>query len=459
VLARRCGRLGDIRYLLAQIKPELILFGLLVLLCTHIITYDLDLPFQNLHYKSISGPKTFGATSSHDNYFQFVNGKAIAENEPFSKYYHGGRLFYQPQHRTMLPGVIYSVFRKGITALSDYTGRSYLTYTLLGLVCNLMVLFPLAVIARRYFTIPAVVILTALSINAFVLVNYWITWYKFAGGALILAGIAALLSDRQRTSQWLLAGALLGVGANMHSGNVLAVPMLFLLFLYWHLRRQSGLSYRSLYAPLALVLAFVVINLPWAVIKEMFFDNKNVLLYTFFFGGKMHRDGILATIPLFLDAYPLSEQLQFRVNNFINAFHFRDISGLSKALMAGRFDYFFVRWNQIEFSRIAFDIYPPLLFLAGNALLNRIQNSPRPPASTLAVERNQVLAAAVTTVFLIIVTAYASFPPDNNSAQPMGNTLLILTLLTGLVFQSRRAIVVLYCGYLLIVAARMAPFL
>jgi hypothetical protein len=83
----RQDRFDTLNYYVYSARTPLTLFIIILLLLTLYISFDTPHPFQNLGWQSISGPKTFNVFSAHDNYFQFANGRVIAERLPFSDEY------------------------------------------------------------------------------------------------------------------------------------------------------------------------------------------------------------------------------------------------------------------------------------------------------------------------------------------------------------------------------------
>jgi hypothetical protein len=456
VLARR-RRLGAAFSSLRLAWPEVALYALVVLICTFIVSHDTELPLTNLSYESVSGPKTFEAFRAHDNYFQYANGSAIAQNLPFKNWYGGGRLIYQPQDRTMLPGVMYGVAQRLLSDFSVPVGQSFLAYTIFAICLNALVLLPLAVLARRL--VPAAPwgpVLVALSVNAFVLVNFYYAWFKFAGAALFLGAVAVLLLDHRRLRSWALAGLLFGLSANMHAGNALGIPLIFLWFA-WRVLRNAGLP-RAVLNPAVLCLVFVAANLPWGVVKHVYMPDDQALLKSFFLAGKDDPRGLLASAKLFFEEVPLERQIDWRLGRLAESFHLKDLADLAHLLRHGEWRELAGRWNQLEFSRFAFVVYPSLAFLL-LAWLTQKTGLSRRPAAKLAPEARTLAVLGFASVLAIVIGAYGRSSPDVNHAQSMGVILLIHLILVGAVLQSNALVRRVYWGYIALVAVRMGVFL
>jgi len=145
VLKNRVFR--DLLRLVRDSWQEIAVYVVLLFAFCLTITHDANLPLQNMYYDDIAGPKTYQDFRGHDGMFQYVNGLAIADNEPFSKYYGHRQLIYNVEDREILPGVVYAVFRVLSSPLPDTVAKSYLLYTMFGIAMNLTLLFPLAAIS------------------------------------------------------------------------------------------------------------------------------------------------------------------------------------------------------------------------------------------------------------------------------------------------------------------------
>lgn len=197
----------------------------IVLAATFIVAHDTPLPFQNLTHKSISGPKTFGAFRAHDPWFQYANALSIEEGVPLRTHYR--KQVYRPEDREILPGIIAGFGQMVIGSISGYLGKSYLTYTIIGTACNALLVFPLLVLSRRFFPKDSpYLLMTLFSLNAYVIVYYYMTVFKMAGGALFLSALILLLYGHDIRS-WILSGSVMALGTNMHAGVALGIPLFF----------------------------------------------------------------------------------------------------------------------------------------------------------------------------------------------------------------------------------------
>jgi len=463
-LFQRLHRWRDLARLTREAAPLLVAWFLALGTCAFIVTHSLPFPVHNLIYNSVSGPKTFGAFRAHDNLFQFENARALADDIPLSEPYQRGRLVFQPEDREILPGVVYApVFAAG-TALAPEVGRSYLLYTLLGTAFNLMVLWPLAFLLRRYYRGPVMWALLATGATAFALVNSYLTWFKFAGAALFLSGLIYLLREDTRFRHWLGAGALFGLAANMHSSAALGLPLVFLWLAWRELRaaRGAGRWIAALAGPAALAAVFVVLQVPWAWVKAQYFHDQQNLMKSFFIAGKSHPDGLLASVRLFFESIPLADQIAWRLNRLRETWQLHELGNLFKTIHAHGWHEFLLRWNRMEFGRTSVLFYPVALF-SGLALLARKKWPAAPgwciPVAGLGAERRALVWLSFATLLLLIVLAYGSIPPYVPHAQPMALLLVAYGLLSAGVLAAPRAVGMLFGLYVLASAVRLGMFL
>ncbi len=456
----------------------------LIIVCCFIAVRHVPEPFQNMTYRSISHQhwKTFYTFQSHDNLFQFVNGKAIAENEPFSKYYaknarvQGQSLIYDVQDRQIFPGVVYSVFRKIFKGFSPYIGNSYLLYTIFGICMNSMVIFPLFALFRRYFKsdpksgfwIPVF-----LSMNAHVILMVYFTWFKFTGAALFLSGLVLLLEEDNKITNWLLAGFLWGLSMCMHAGNALAFPVYFTWICIRLLRNVQSFSFKRIaflaLSPLVFLIVFATINAPWTMIKTLHFKDTSKLLRQHYLAGTAYqKDGLLGTVQLFFKNTPFEKQLKKRSQNLKNAFRIDYLVDLSKVPieseellkganrprnlsrdLKGVIKY----WNFMEVLYLSINYYPLLVLFLLLSLFNipiLIQKK------SVLLGKNVYFKLELTILFLlgwlthfmIIASHYSNFVADITISHPMGVLLINMLILIGLIINSNPISLKLYKLYL-----------
>jgi len=461
LLIARFARLSYLAAIVRDSRQVLISYGVLALLVCYVVSHDTDLPMANVHYSSIAGTKTYNMFRAHDNYFQYLNGKIIADDDSFEKYYGDRRtrkLFYLPQEREMYPGALYATFRSGINALSAYVGESYLTYTLLGSCFNLMVLFPLLAFARKYFPDHSLYLFAiAISLNAFAFTNFYFTWFKFAGAALFLCGLFFLANSHRRPANWAAAGFSFGIGSSMHAGNALGIPLFFLWFVYQNIREYKFANWRWIVGPVLLVSVFVLTNLPYSMVKQHYFTEDHTLLKTFFLAGMGHPDGLWASVKLFFQSIPLTEQLPVRLNNVAQLFRLDSV--IEVLTLAGFLDWkeFTFRWNGLEFARLTMLFFPSLFFLALGWLYARVTTGPTPCPlpDTQGPKPTTLVLLGFSAFALIMFMSYGRHEVYFSHSHPMGVILLIHLLLVGLVLSQGHLVSRLYGVYLGFSALRL----
>lgn len=437
-------------------------FLLLSVLCL-VISHDVTLPLKNLYFRDIAGPKTFQDFDSMDAIFQYVNGLAIADNEPFEKYYRNHQLHYEVQDREMLPGVVYGAFRALLDPISPTLAESYFVYTLLGIAMNLMVLFPAATIATRYLGVPRTwtfLLLLLLSANAFMVGNFVITWFKMTAGALFLSGLYYTFNRRTSHADWGKSGMFLGLGANMHAGSALGIPFFFLWAAWRGCREHGFLKVKSYLGPMLLVAVFTVCQMPWSVVKHINFPDQHVLIKEHFLGSYSSPKGLGESALLFIKNTPLQEQVSNRLDRFAKSFRLDEFVALAQTFREDGIRAFLYRWDKVEFNYLAFVLYPSILFALLAWLYGRYKdrradslksNDPGPGRSILAI--------SIFTMLAVIVMSYGRHPPDIPYHQPMGVLVLANLVLLTFILRSAKTIKIPYFGYAIFVLYRLGLFL
>jgi hypothetical protein len=376
----RQDRFETLNYYLYSARTPLALFIVILLLLTLYISFDTPYPFQNLGWQSISGPKTFNVFSAHDNYFQFANGRVIAEQLPFSDEYgvwgQTRPLFFYAEDREILPGVIYAVFRSMGNAVSPVVGNSYMSYTIFGVAMNLMIIFPIIALAQRYIDLKSetLVILLVLILfgNGALIAHSSLTWFKFSGAALFLSGLGILLGDRSRLQSWLLGGLCFGLAVNMHAGVALGIPFYFLWLLYQKGKEENYSVFAWLSGPVLLMISFMIINLPWKLVKKFYLHDSISLPTTFLFGGYSKNNSLFDSAILFFQEVPFAEQISFRLQRLLLSLRLDEAGMLWQELTENDFVSFLSYWTHLEFGYTVFLYYPLLLIISLGFILKKI---------------------------------------------------------------------------------------
>lgn len=322
-LALRRGR--ALSELVVDARTALVPYLVFAILCTALATQGVAQPIPKLRWHHVSN-RTFGMQATHDNYFQFVNGKAIAEHVPFSTFYADGAMVYPVTSRGVLPGVLYSSWRRIVGGVKPSWADRFAWYLLFGIAANAMTIFALDALRLRLgLRLSPWLLLAMLATSALFLVNGYYTWFKFCGAALFLSGIVALLAPPSLAT-WAAAGALWAASASMHQGNALGFPIVAL----WALARaRVGLGGRvALVAAMAVV--FVAVMLPWQIVMAIYFPPDLLLLAGHYLGG--HLEPTLgATVQAFVASTSWQAQLSHRLGSLVAALRVEE----SLELLAG----------------------------------------------------------------------------------------------------------------------------
>jgi|GEM_PF-2174119 len=435
-------------------------FVLLSVLCL-VISHDANLPITNLYYRDIAGPKTFQAFQAHDGMFQYVNGLAIADNEPFEKYYGNNQLIYNVQDRDMLPGVVYASFRALLSPISKTLAGSYFVYTLLGIAMNLMILFPAAAIAKRFLGVSKTfLLLFLLSANAFMLGNFLITWFKITAGALFLSGLYYTFKKRISPGDWGKSGMFFGLGANVHAGAALGIPFFFLWAVWRGCKEHGFLKVKSYLGPLLLVFVFTVCLMPWSFVKHSYFPDRYILIKQHFLGGYSSPKGLGESAMLFFKNTPLQQEYTNRLAQFTKSFRLDKFVALAQELSGYGAKAFLRRWDKVEFNYLSFVLYPSMLF----ALLGWIYGRYKDRQNIYLKSKDpgpgrSILGISILTMLVVILTNYGQFPPDIVYHQPMGVLVLANLVLLTFILRSAKAVKIPYIGYVIFVLFRLGLFL
>ena len=427
---RRRNRVAEA---LRAARPALIWFGVLVAASVFLLSFDQRIPLTHFLYRSVAGPKTFTTYESGDNLFQFVNARAIALGEPFSRYYHDGVMVYDVTVREILPGVLAAVMRELIAARSGVLSDSFFLYTLVGTVMNLMVVFPLTHLMRRYgFDRRWALLALALGANAFFVANLYYAWFKFAGAALILSGIAILLDRVEERWSWIAAALLFGIGANMHASNLLALPLL-LAWLGWRHVRSSKPFWRGLAGPAALVAIIAALLTPWRMIQSRYLHPDATLIEQHYFDGIHDPAGPGASARRFFASMPASQQVAVRARHLAEALRLPEIGSWLASLPTTKFPYAALRWTWLELRYSAPLLYPLLIFFAIAVALRR-------ESAPLIGERRILALLCAGTMALVVLAGYGVFPEDLTAIEPNAILLLLMLLIAGRIAEAPAAL-------------------
>ncbi len=434
----------------------LLIFGL----CLTIV-HDANLPLHNMYYNDIAGPKTFQDFRGHDGMFQYVNGLAIAENEPFSKYYAHHQLIYNVEDREILPGVVYAVFRVMSSPLPDTVARSYFLYTVFGVAMNLMLLFPLAALARRYLSFSRTFILLLLvSLNAFMVGNSLLTWFKFSGAALFFSGLYYLFKKEISYGDWVKSGLYFGLGANMHAGAALGIPLFFLWAVWRQLKRLGLLSLRTYAGPLLLVVLFAVTIVPWSMVKHRYFHDNYTLIKAHFLDGYSSPKGLAASAELFFSKTPLQNQVSKRLTQLGTSFRIKELVQLGEDFGLHNMKDFLYRWDKYEFNFLIFTLYPGIFFVLLAWLFKRSVHKQTWNFKSYDIESGKTMfILSILTMLCVTLAHFGPYPPDIVYHQPLAVLILANMVMITVILRSSMPVRATYYGYMAVVFYRLFLYL
>ncbi len=441
LFAARRYRRRLLRVVLGSRRAPSPLAGLTVVLCASYAYLFLPTtrPISDFDQPSVV-TQMKGAWRAHDNTFQSFNAKAIAEHEPFSKYYGANALIYQVQDREMGAGVVLSVLRRMIEALSPRLADSFFAYTLLGLVFNVTAYVPLCALASLAVPRPwAPWVALVPFLTPFGLLNSIYTWFKLAGASCTLSGIYLWRSRERRLLDAVLVGTCWGVAINFHLSAALLFPIAVMVAMV-----RSGLR------PATVVTAMVFgFSLPWSLVKRLWLEENYVLLREFFLAGQKlpyPKAGLGATIAAFFAEHPfVAEQIPKRTFQLQEGLQLPLWGELIDHLQAGRYAFALRFWHDAEHGYAAI-CYAP--FLATALLAFARPKGIKVPLGWLTL--------GLATALVIIVASYPHYTPALTYTIPSAASLLVILGGTTLAARSGSRVAGGFLGiYLAVSVARL----
>lgn len=431
------GKKKELRTLFANcrlVSFEMLAIIIVMFVVTALLTKNLELPLLTFTYNELRS-LTYGAFGAHDPIFQYVNGIAILQDEPFSKYYEQSKLFYGVQDRGMIVGVIYAVMRGIGNPINNVIANSYGYYTLFGSVLNVLVLLPVLALHKYFFTGKErpLLIVFLVSASAFVVTNYYITWFKLAGAGLVISGIVLLLADRKSTKQWVLTGIIWGLATNFHPSLALTYPIVTLWLLYRFFKARDFQFTSAILAFTLLIGSFAVMNVPWTVVKAKYYHDTNQLFRQHFLASAAYnqKDGIVGSIKSFGHNYTMEEQVTRRSERLIKSFRVEEVFSLFTMVTKEKWQKVLSFWNRLEASYITFIFIPLILLFALSTGARRLWPATawNPPLTQHTEDARGLIITQALTVFLILIGSFGSLAPDITWHIPMSCTMILMYLL------------------------------
>lgn len=428
------GRTGVLMTNLRSVRFELIAAGLVMVAAAAIVTEELDLPLYTMTHHHMRY-LTYGAFGAHDTMFQYVNGIAVLHDEPFSKYYGNYKLLYEVQDRGVLAGIIYAVVRGIGAPISPDIAYSYGYYILFGIALNVLALFPIFALHRHFW--PArertLLILFLICANAFLVTNFYLTWYKLAGAGLVISGIVLLMKDKPRIRDWVGAGAVWGLAANFHPSLALSYPVLtiWLLLRSWNADERRWLPALGSFG--GLLGAFVAAMMPWNLVKKYYYEDTNKLFREHFLASQPYNEehGILGTIADFTQRFTLEEQISTRLERLQQSFRLEELESLVNSFSSAPFEEALLKWNLMEAAYGLYVFAPLAVLLALSWVATRLWPAASWDGPLLRHRRDfmWLLGTQVFTVLMIILATFGKYDPDLTWNLPMSSLVVVLYLL------------------------------
>lgn len=416
----RRGRVRELGALLRQAGGLALAHVAVVVWLAALAGADLRAPLRDLTWGHVAHEKTFGTYHTHDNYFQFVNGRALANREPFERYYADGALVYPVTSREMLPGALYAELRWLVRAVARRWEDSFGLYLLFGIAYNATIVFALDALRRRLaLRLPLWGIVLLVASTSSFLVHGYFTWFKLAGAAFFLSGVVAALEARGPAG-WAWTGLLWGLAGNMHPGNNLAVPFFLAGFA---VATRDGARAARLTAWTGATFALTL--LPWQLVKALWFPPEFVMIADHYLNG-LRGDTLAATAATFVTTTPVAEQLQHRARSLVVALRLREVAELAWPWLSATWTEWGVRVAQYRFQYAAIMLYP----VAALALLARLRSDARagtPPAARLA-------ALSLVTLVVLIALHFSVMFADVTAHLPLGPLVLVYVVLAAVCF-------------------------
>lgn len=445
---------------LRSMRLDLTAVVLVMFAATVVVTEQLDLPLYTMTHQHMRY-LTYGAFGAHDTMFQYVNGIALLHDEPFSKYYENYKLLYEVQDRGVLAGVIYAVARGIGAPLSSDIAYSYGYYTLFGIALNVLALLPVFALHRYFWPTRerTLLILFLICANAFLVINFYLTWYKLAGVGLVISGIVLLMKEKPRIKDWVGAGVLWGLAANFHPSLALSYPVvtIWLLLRSWSTDGRRWLPALGSFA--GLLGAFVTVMMPWQLVKKYYYEDTNKLFREHFLASQPYdqEHGIVGSIVNFTQRFTLEEQIFTRLDRLQQSLRLDEMQSLIASLSTTSWEETLLQWNLMEAAYGFYAFAPLVVLLALSGAATRLwpATSWDQPLFRHRRDFTWLLATQIFTILMIILATFGKNEPDLTWNLPMSSLVIVLYLLVHANIAVGRIGLFVICVYALFVHYRL----
>lgn len=299
---------------------------LLAMICIT-MSYIYPSMLKNIHHGHVTQEHTFKAFTAHDAIFQYVNSKAILEND-FAKYYGtraNPKLIYLAQDREILPGLNYAALTLFLqNVLGGKISGQYFPYAVYFLICHALMISMLFAWLKDLDLRLAYISIFFIATTPCFWTLAMVGWFKLTGAAFILAGIYVIKEQPRFLSRWIVAGILFGLAKNFHGGNVLVLPIFTIWLLYVVKSKYPSVSLMRLgvsFFSLTCVACALIFPWNWFV-THIWGVSSHMMFSSFFLGGHYVQDSLAQSIVNFFHSVPWEEQLDVRLNRLSNIFDF-----------------------------------------------------------------------------------------------------------------------------------------
>ena len=204
---------------------------------------------------------------------------------------------------------------------------------------------------------------------------------------------------------------------------------------------------------------FVLINLPWSVVKSTQFGDTNKLLREHFLGSEPydHKGGMIGTIINFGKRYTLDEQVSTRLERLQNSLRLEKVGSVIEKAPEQTWLEFSTAWNHIEGAYTVLVFVPLTILLLLGSLIVWLFPGTAWPHALIQHQRDfrWLFITQVLTLILVIAISFGKNRPDLTWNMPLCSLLLLLYLLVHANLNSGKVGTVLIVAYTLFAYVRL----
>jgi len=335
----------EILYIDNTLKYGFILIIIGAVMATSYIAVNTDNPTQEVNTWTIPANRGFHQLPI-DNNLQYDTAMVFANyRQPWS----WGPNDWTMGDRPPLLGVVNATIALSLATPSELLFNlkpivyPFWYYEIIGIVLNLLFILPLTFLAKKVFNNEKAIYFVPLAVllNGFIFLNIYFTWPKLLATYFALLSIAFLFSRPISVINIFINGWLWALAALSHGGAILSLPVLFIFYSIYLLRKIKLTLYLKYL--MIFMTAFVIFQSPWTVYKKMHPAIDTVKLYFFYIPTEFWpqeclsfaSQNTLTAMMKFLQAYPLEQQLSVRWENLKQVITQNAIPSTINAMMSG----------------------------------------------------------------------------------------------------------------------------